>query len=90
MPATEPACWRTSAETSTAPRTAAIETGRPRSFSVTIAKTAAALAPTLTPMMSGLASGLRNVVWKIAPPTPKASPTSTPRTARGSLLSIRM
>ena len=57
---------------------------------VTIANTAAALAPRLTPMMSGLASGLRSVVWKIAPPTPNAAPTSTPSTARGSLLSIRM
>ena len=57
---------------------------------MTIANTAAALAPTLTPMMSGLASGLRSVVWKIAPPTPNAMPTSTPSTARGSLLSIRM
>ena len=41
-------------------------------------------------MMSGLASGLRSVVWKIAPPTPNATPTRTPSTARGSLLSIRM
>ena len=57
---------------------------------MTIANTAAALAPMLTPMMSGLASGLRSVVWKIAPPTPNASPTSTPSTARGSLVSIRM
>ena len=39
-----------------------------------MANTAAALAPTLTPMMSGLASGLRNVVWKMAPLTPKAMP----------------
>ena len=31
----------------------------------------------LTPTMSGLASGLRSVVWKMAPPTPKATPTST-------------
>ena len=41
-------------------------------------------------MMSGLASGLRSVVWKIAPPTPNAAPTSTPSTARGSLTSITM
>ena len=52
--------------------------------------TAAALAPRLTPTMSGLASGLRSVVWKIAPPTPKARPTSTASTARGSLLSMTM
>ncbi len=38
----------------------------------------------------GLASGLRSVVWKIAPPTPKARPTSTASTARGSLDSITM
>ncbi len=57
---------------------------------MTIATTALALAPALTPMMSGLASGLRSVVWKIAPPTPNARPTSTASTARGSLLSIRM
>jgi hypothetical protein len=41
-------------------------------------------------MMSGLASGLRKLVWRIAPPTPKATPTSTASTARGSLLSITM
>ncbi len=38
-----------------------------------ITVTAAALAPRLTPTMSGLASGLRSVVWKIAPPMPKAT-----------------
>ncbi len=70
--------------------TAANETATPVRPSEMIANTAAALAPMLTPMMSGLASGLRNVVWKIAPPTPKALPTRMPSTARGSLLSIRM
>ena len=46
--------------------------------------TAAALAPGVMPMMSGLASGLRASVWKIAPETPKAAPTSSPVSARGS------
>ena len=34
--------------------------------------------------MSGLASGLRVIVWNTAPDTPKATPTSSPITARGS------
>ena len=45
--------------------------------------TAAALAPASMPMMSGLASGLRARLWKIAPETPNAAPTSTPVSARG-------
>ena len=85
-----PATARATAATTNAPSTAATDTGQPSRSRTTIATTALALAPALTPMMSGLASGLRSVVWKIAPPTPNARPTSTASTARGSLLSIRM
>lgn len=73
-----------------APRTAASETGQPDQPASAIAATAAALAPRLTPITSGLASGLRRVAWKIAPPTPKARPTRTASTARGSLDSSTM
>ncbi len=69
---------------------AAAATDQPLHPASVITVTAAALAPRLTPTMSGLASGLRSVVWKIAPPMPKARPTSTASTARGSLDSMTM
>ena len=69
---------------------AAAATDQPVHPASVITVTAAALAPRLTPTMSGLASGLRSVVWKIAPPMPKARPTSTASTARGSLDSMTM
>ena len=68
----------------------ATERADPFSDRTTIAKTADALAPSEMPSMSGLASGLRRVDWKIAPAAPKATPASTPRTARGSFDSIMM
>ena len=40
--------------------------------------------------MSGLASGLRSTIWNSEPAAPRARPTSTASTARGSLDSIRM
>ena len=89
-PPWSPATARTASATPRAPATAAAETGQPVHPARAIADTAAALAPRLTPTMSGLASGLRSVVWKIAPPIPKAVPTSTASTARGSLDSITM
>jgi hypothetical protein len=89
-PPWSPATTRTVRATASAPRIAATETGQPDQPARAMTDTAAALAPRLTPMMSGLASGLRSVVWKIAPPTPNATPTSTASTARGSLDSITM
>ena len=56
---------------------------RGRRVSTTMQNTAAALAPASMPMMSGLASGLRARLWKIAPDSPNATPTSTPVSARG-------
>ena len=48
-----------------------------RHCSTTITNTALAEAPALMPMMSGLASGLRARLWKIAPDSPSAPPTSS-------------
>ena len=87
-PVAGPATSRTSTPIPIAPATAATETPTPSTPRTTMVNTAAALAPWLTPMTSGLASGLRSVVWKMAPLTPKADPTSTASTARGSLVSI--
>ena len=89
-PPWSPATARTASATARAPTMAAAETGQPVQPARAITVMAAALAPRLTPTMSGLASGLRSVVWKMAPPTPKATPTSTASTARGSLDSITM
>ncbi len=50
----------------------------------TMTKTADVLAPAVIPTMSGLASGLRATLWKMAPESPKAAPTSRPVRARGS------
>ena len=85
-----PATQRTTAETTTAPTTANADTAPSRRPRVSSAKMPAALAPRLTPTMSGLASGLRSSIWKRDPAEPRASPTRTASTARGSLLSIRM
>ena len=52
-------------------------------WSTTMQNTAAAPAPASIPMMSGLASGLRAMLWKIAPDSPNAPPTSTAVRARG-------
>ena len=76
--------------TSTAPRTAAADDRAALEVEQHDRDHRARARPALTPMTSGLASGLRSVVWKMAPPTPNASPTSTASTARGSLVSIRM
>ena len=40
--------------------------------------------PIVKPMMSGLPSGLREMLWKIAPAIPKAAPTRTAVSTRGS------
>jgi hypothetical protein len=81
---------RTTRAMTIAPPAPQSATSTPSASSSTKAKVAAALAPMPTPMMSGEASGLRSAPWKIAPATPKARPTSTASTARGSFVSIRM
>ncbi|KZX22133.1 hypothetical protein ACH61_00700 [Rathayibacter tanaceti] len=63
--------------------TAITETAPPERPKKAMATTAAALAPEVMPMMSGLASALRSIVWKITPPIPNPTPTSTAVIVRG-------
>ena len=73
-----------SAATTSAPANAATDTAGPSSPRSSIDPTAARLAPPVTPRMSGLASGLRSVVWKSAPPRPRAVPAMIAARTRGS------
>ena len=80
---------RSATAVTSAPTKATAETGEAGSAEHR-SRPRAALAPEVMPMMSGLASGLRTMVWKIAPDMPKATPTSSPMSARGSRSSLTM